>query len=95
MKKKGYAWNKKRLAELKALVKEAKNIPCMDCNISYPTYVMDLDHVRGEKDFNLGQINHSISLSRVKDEIAKCEVVCANCHRIRTIKRKASLADRG
>ncbi|AJD82175.1 HNH endonuclease [Mycobacterium phage Cosmo] len=50
---------------------------------------MDFDHVRGVKEFNIGSYRtKSYSLQRIRDEIAKCDVVCSNCHRIRTHDRK-------
>lgn len=70
---------------MRQLVLQHKNKPCLDCGISYPYYVMDFDHVRGEKRFNLSEIiNGTQSKKAILEEIAKCEVVCANCHRIRT-----------
>jgi len=48
---------------------------------------MDLDHVRGTKEFKVSeavQRAYGLTLKRVQAEIAKCDVVCANCHRIRT-----------
>lgn len=65
-----------------------KNIPCYDCGNSYPYYVMDFDHVRGKKKFNLSvAVRHFRSVKTVIKEIKKCEVVCANCHRERTFSR--------
>ena len=55
---------------------------CSDCGSYLPHYVMDFDHVRGEKKFNMSKF--CTSLPRLVDELNKCEVVCANCHRIRT-----------
>jgi len=52
---------------------------------------MDFDHRPGEvKEFNLAQVmsQSRISWSRLLAEIAKCDVVCANCHRIRTWQRR-------
>jgi hypothetical protein len=70
------------------LVRKAKERPCTDCKISYPYYVMDLDHRPDEeKLFNLGYAARC-SYERVIAEIAKCDPVCANCHRERTHKRK-------
>jgi hypothetical protein len=66
-------------------VAEIKNRPCMDCGIVYPWYVMDLDHVRGEKLSDVSSlVDNGASLARLKTEIVKCDVVCSNCHRIRT-----------
>lgn len=73
---------------LKQIVIEAKDIPCADCGVKYPSYVMDLDHVRGTKVAGVSSMVVSgYSEKRVREEIAKCEVVCANCHRIRTWKK--------
>jgi len=52
---------------------------------------MDFDHVRGDKEFTVSkavQRAYALTLSRVRAEIAKCDVVCANCHRIRTERRR-------
>ena len=70
-------------------VKSRKNLPCMDCGKSYPWYVMDFDHVRGGKKFNLSIVGSMVcSFEKIDKEIAKCDLVCANCHRIRTFNRR-------
>lgn len=67
--------------------------PCHDCGIQYPPYIMDFDHVRGEKRWNIGsQLQRASSLSDLQEEIDKCEIVCANCHRHRTHQRQLSKA---
>lgn len=49
---------------------------------------MDFDHVRGKKSFNIGGGKMGTpSFEAIEVEIAKCDLVCANCHRIRTEKR--------
>lgn len=49
---------------------------------------MDFDHVNG-KEFNLSvAAKTGISMARVMREIGKCDVVCSNCHRMRTHNRK-------
>ena len=62
--------------------------PCVDCGINYPYYVMDFDHVRGQKHANVMELVSTLSKKRIDLEIAKCEIVCSNCHRIRTHMRK-------
>ena len=62
--------------------------PCIDCGINYPYYVMDFDHVRGVKQANVMELVSTLSKKRIDLEIAKCEIVCSNCHRIRTHMRK-------
>ena len=62
--------------------------PCTDCGIVYPWYVMDFDHVRGEKKFILAvAANRMSSHAAIDEEISKCDLVCANCHRVRTFTR--------
>ncbi len=56
--------------------------PCTDCGKYYPHYVMDFDHQKDKlKDISL-MMNYP--LKRIIEEIAKCEIVCSNCHRERT-----------
>lgn len=69
-----------------ALIDAAKSRPCMDCRRSFSPCCMDFDHVRGTKLFTIGQMR-SRALKLIRAEIAKCDVVCANCHRIRTRNR--------
>jgi len=69
----------------KHYVDELKRQPCSDCGVSYPPYVMDFDHARGEKSLNVSKLrNGRLAWSRLLAELDKCDVVCANCHRIRT-----------
>jgi hypothetical protein len=71
------------------IVKYKESKPCADCNMCYPYYVMDFDHLpEFKKSFGIGGTYQS--MTRVLKEIAKCEVVCANCHRVRTFKRNES-----
>lgn len=51
---------------------------------------MDFDHVSGEKVITIAALLRYCSPSRLLSEIAKCELVCANCHRIRHEKRRES-----
>lgn len=58
--------------------------PCVDCGEDDPV-VLEFDHVRGRKVAAVAVlVNDMASLKRIKKEIAKCEVCCANCHRRRT-----------
>lgn len=66
-------------------IKEAS--PCVDCNKQYPHYVMEFDHIRGDKKFGISKKGASFGSKAFKEEIAKCELVCSNCHAERTHKR--------
>ena len=69
-------------------VTEIKSKPCTDCGNSFPACCMDFDHVRGEKKMNVASMAWStLSLATIQAEIDKCDLVCANCHRIRTFNR--------
>lgn len=63
--------------------------PCVDCGESDPV-VLEFDHLR-DKRFGIGQALPYRNWQSILDEIAKCDVVCANCHRRRTAKRRGSL----
>ena len=79
----------KQKAHLAKYIQDIKSkTPCMDCKNSYPYYVMDFDHVRGRKHKNVAELIPTLSKKKIDEEIAKCEVVCSNCHRIRTHERK-------
>jgi hypothetical protein len=72
---------RRRTMRLQNLLRTAKDKPCADCGIKYPYYVMDFDHVEGEEKrgaMTLFLKRHS--LKALLAEIAKCEVVCSNCH---------------
>jgi hypothetical protein len=96
--KEHYAKNKKRYIQqarqrqkrLQAEVRAIKDQPCAECGQRYPFYVMDFDHREGHK--KVAVINRMVMLGwsrdRILAEIAKCDVVCANCHRERTWQRK-------
>lgn len=81
--------DKTRERKLREILLLFKDAPCTDCKIKYPSYVMDFDHLdASQKLFCVGQLNKAWSAERLLAEIEKCELVCANCHRIRTHNRK-------
>lgn len=70
------------------IVEQAKAVPCADCGGTFPACSMDFDHRPGEgKTFNIGVSARTVSEEQLRAEIAKCDVVCANCHRVRTAFR--------
>jgi hypothetical protein len=56
---------------------------CADCGGSFPHYVLEFDHVRGEKEFPISSFA-ARGWDRVLSELSKCDVVCANCHNVRS-----------
>ena len=73
------------------MVTEIKAAPCADCKSCFPPECMDFDHIleRGPKLFNIATaLSKLVSIEKLLEEIAKCDLVCANCHRTRTKKRR-------
>jgi hypothetical protein len=82
----------KRRNRLGEWIDEFKRRPCADCGGEFPPYLMDFDHVRGEKLDNIcGMRMRTMSREAILAEIEKCEVVCATCHRARTHARRLGL----
>lgn len=62
---------------------------CTDCRVEYPYFILEFDHLpQFKKSFPLSAAgSKDRSKEKIIEEIAKCEIVCANCHRIRTHRR--------
>ena len=67
------------------LVEYLRDHPCVDCGETDPV-VLEFDHLR-DKEFGIGKGLRDREWRSVLDEMAKCEVICANCHRRRTARR--------
>ena len=82
----GVSYRRKR-----RILEELKSGPCVDCGGTFRPECMDWTHKPGtEKLFQISQ-GHKYTWPEVEAEIAKCELVCANCHRIRTRNRLVEL----
>lgn len=80
-------------AKIRAELNEIKvRTGCVDCRKKYPYYVLDFDHVGTDKVLNVSALLKEAGIERVRAEVRKCEVVCSNCHRERTHRRKAKTA---
>lgn len=81
--------NKKHRAVVREFIRELKsNTPCTDCGRNFHYCVMDFDHRPGVEKVEEVSGMGSRTWKQVKEEIAKCDVVCSNCHRVRTFERK-------
>lgn len=83
----------KKLIEFSDWLDMLKSKPCLDCFHTYPSVAMDFDHVRNDKVSGVAQM-WSWSRAKVLAEVAKCELVCANCHRVRTHTRASEARTR-
>lgn len=93
-----YAHHARHMAQIRARTKRFRDEnrqrmvayllqhPCVDCG-EEDIVVLEFDHLR-DKLANVGTLLHHDAIwARILEEIAKCEVVCANCHRRRTARR--------
>lgn len=70
------------------LIAKAKAKGCKDCKKKFPHYLMDFDHCRGAKKYKIsGRSGSRLSMGLFVKKLAKCDAVCALCHRKRTWKR--------
>lgn len=83
-------YKRERCKDNEAYVRKIKEAtPCADCGINYPWYVKDFDHVRGTKYKNISRlVFQTASRATIDQELAKCDVVCSNCHRERSFQRR-------
>ena len=94
-----YRQRVERLREEKATVKDTLifqygGIPCLECNGIFEWCAMDFDHRPDEtKEFNISRMNSNKATARnmnkIMKEIDKCDLICSNCHRVRTQLRKS------
>ena len=66
---------------------------CVDCGYKEHPAALHFDHVTGEKKFNIS-LDPKRKLDDILEEIKKCEIVCANCHSIRTFEREQYYGNR-
>lgn len=59
---------------------------CQDCGFTGPPFMFDFDHRNPEEKERL--VGHFRSLEKMRKEAEKCDLVCANCHRLRTHKQR-------
>lgn len=78
------------------LIQDKESKPCTDCGGRFPFYVTHYDHLpQYTKSFGIAQFkNHTVDLEKIKAEVAKCELVCANCHAVRTYTRQEEARER-
>jgi len=80
-----------RRGTIRELIQRSKiGKTCADCGQAYPPWVLQFDHLDASKKQAAvaNMATRGPSLARVEKEIAKCEIVCANCHAERTYRRR-------
>lgn len=67
---------------------------CADCGLNPGPDLMQFDHLPelGEKAADISDLTgHWTSWAKLRAELAKCELVCADCHWHRTLRRKGKV----
>ena len=82
--------NDKKKKIFKKYIDDIKQSPCMDCGNTFPPCAMDFDHrIATEKLHCVSRLAGTVrSMKKIIEEIDKCDLVCSNCHRIRTHNRR-------
>lgn len=82
--------DRQRREELRLWFMKLKNKPCQDCKQNFHPFAMDFDHRDTDKKINnvSTMVGRRFSKENILKEIAKCDLVCAVCHRMRTLKRQ-------
>ena len=71
------------------LLTTLRSVPCLDCGRSLPPVAMEFDHRNPST--KCGLVTHMPGRAldrRILEEVAKCDIVCTNCHRQRTFLRR-------
>lgn len=80
--------NRLRIEENYKLLWRLKSVPCADCKNTFHPICMDFDH-KEDKTIEVSKAAaNGLSQERLLAEIKKCDIVCSNCHRIRTELRR-------
>lgn len=85
--------SRKLYKKFRLFLNKIKDVECLDCKIKYPPPAMDFDHRDpSNKSFNISEARH-INKNLLLKEIRKCDIVCANCHRIREASRRSTIKE--
>lgn len=87
------SYNIERRANVKKLLGDMKlEKGCIDCGYNSHPEALEYDHISDNKEFSVSRaIAMGYSMKRIETEISKCELVCANCHRVRTFNRRMTI----
>jgi len=81
---KRYAYKKQWLYAFKAELIDYLGGCCIKCSLEYNgtnAAIFDFHHLK-DKEFNVSSSLNKYSKNRIYQEVDKCELLCANCHRL-------------
>jgi len=90
--KKATEQSKRRQAVKLVIDKIKSETPCCDCGRKFHPVAMDFDHIKGKRKSIASMYSQAYKIDLILEEIERCEVVCACCHRIRTMERRENLS---
>jgi hypothetical protein len=71
------------------LLDQLLDVPCMDCGGRFPPCAMEFDHRDpSTKVQGVTRMIGRAGIERILAEVDKCDIVCTNCHRLRTFERR-------
>ena len=87
------ACHERKVKKRRKLIDQVKmDSGCCICGYNSHAVALDFDHLNpAEKDFTIGNRYTHAPWQTVLDEIAKCRILCSNCHRVETLKQQALL----
>jgi hypothetical protein len=86
------AWRRRRREQMDLLIR-LRQMPCMSCQGMFPVCAMEFDHRQGtQKSGLVSQMAGRVTIRKLLEEIAKCDIVCTNCHRDRSFRRRSANA---
>lgn len=71
----------KQRRKIKLMAIEYKGGKCQICEYDKCPGALDLHHINGQKLFGIGEKEYTRSWKKIRDDLNKCVLVCANCHR--------------
>ncbi|MFN8518089.1 MAG: hypothetical protein U0667_01580 [Chloroflexota bacterium] len=88
-------WKRESWRAQARLLVGLKDVPCADCGLRFPACAMDFDHRVGTvKRQAVSRMIGRAGTDTILVEVAKCDIVCANCHRDRTFRRRGQSSGR-
>lgn len=83
------AWRATRTEVVRGIMRSVKDKPCIDCGIQLHPRCVEFDHVRGQKLFSVSAAAAQAKTDKeIAAEIAKCDVRCVVCRRIRHQRKR-------
>jgi hypothetical protein len=78
------------------MLDDLRRVRCADCGERFPPCAMDFDHREAtDKRVGVTRMVGRACIKRILAEAAMCDIVCANCHRARTFRRRTSASRAG